>query len=844
MMLDFTQVRDNIYRFTVPAVLPNEFYTKQINMGTLSNENISNIEVVSYSENGNFLEKWSYVDSLYGSDSSNLVYTYRENKYGIQIMFGNNVMGKQPKKDSEIIVIIGVTRGANGNTIAGSVRKASSIIATNNPSYRGTLIKVINKSPSSEGLNPPTIDQIRNLALANVIANNRLVADFDYKNMNNILKDVPITNVTQILKKSDIQANLITLFGEIFYDGVIVPTRNYNIIIEDITKIDNDTTQKMFYDSALNVLKIKRNYEITINEEKYYTLFDMEINTTDLESKIFHYYINGTYPISSISDPTPLGNSVFFTPLNIEKIIPGEISILKTGDNYKVEYYINVVNQDVNAAHTLTSPTCSITYNIDGNYETIDNIIPYEYTTGDSIITFKLWDSVNNIWFNTNNFSPDLNNLTLFVKLYYVNNENTKVEILNFSSTMTIRKNISNLAYSYVEQGIEEEDLVEDTTEYTTTLYPTQMNTLYNNSYGNGAFGEYTLIRKKISGGDDIKTSGLIQFDLSSLEGKEITDATLELCFDTALSQKYAENINMYKCDQAWSVNAPDEDFSGLYFDGGSIVDGDSSWIYSGYSETEPNYWIVPGAIQNDTSKLSLNLYEYMDNESGGETPYTWPTNDNIVFNDDYSNNDLNDIVKKWYRYRNSTVNQEKYGICLKYSHATPSDDILIKFYSNNCDFYDTDLAELVTDVDTETQVYKYKPFMKVYYTRTSENDLIDHYAILECTKCANIYEKNTNGANANGKYLYLGVERNTETDEYNEIRIVMDFDELTSLPSDATIIGASIKLAISEILIDSVSLNDTEDLNSNQELFETLEQIDIYELSQYWTTSEYSNYH
>jgi hypothetical protein len=179
------------------------------------------------------LEEWIKKNSIFLLAPGEAAFTYREVDSGISISFGNGIIGKQPQTSATCIVSVGLTRGSSGNVISGSIRKSDQIYYTDTYEISADGVaaipiqpRVVNVIPASGGEDPPSVDEIRSNAIKSVSANKRLVSENDFRNIDLIANDLPVENIYSMLKRSDLKRNEITLFTDIVYNNLLVPTKN------------------------------------------------------------------------------------------------------------------------------------------------------------------------------------------------------------------------------------------------------------------------------------------------------------------------------------------------------------------------------------------------------------------------------------------------------------------------------------------------------------------------------------------------------------------------------------------------------------------------------------------
>ncbi len=234
----------------------------------------SSVEVSVVSPNG-FSVTYEKFNSLYLMNNTQYGYISKRTSNGLKLYFGNGLMGFQPEPGSKINVTIYTTLGSDGNIIAGSINKGNRIYLTNeNNEVKLVDYSCINPSPALNGENEEDINEIRNNAINNLVSMSRLVSETDYINMNTILKNnIFGKNSLPILKRSDLKCNEIQLFTTINFNDEFIPMRNGKIELNDSTDY------------------IPKLTEITINDEEFYTFFDLEIDRIN-SSANYSYIIN------------------------------------------------------------------------------------------------------------------------------------------------------------------------------------------------------------------------------------------------------------------------------------------------------------------------------------------------------------------------------------------------------------------------------------------------------------------------------------------------------------------------------------------------------------------------
>ncbi len=270
--------------FQIPRLEPFEFH----NLNMEFEGNLSGIVVVTLQSSiESTPEEWLPYDSLFQIPSGTRGFVYRQTGSGGKIFFGNGVIGRQPGSGQRCNIELSKTRGAEGNVIAGSIIKSDTIYVTSlvdgSEVSRPVKMNVINPAPALGGEDAPSIDEIRAAAMANVSSSKRLVTAEDYRNIKYIVEDLPIEHAIEVLKRSDIKRNEITLFTDLIYDNRVVPTKNASFAF------DSTGTLRIQAGTMREIQELDE-YGNLIDVE-YRTMFDMEIDPIVQECS--YYYILG-----------------------------------------------------------------------------------------------------------------------------------------------------------------------------------------------------------------------------------------------------------------------------------------------------------------------------------------------------------------------------------------------------------------------------------------------------------------------------------------------------------------------------------------------------------------------
>lgn len=263
-LVNTIQLEDIVEEFTIPNLKPYEFYNEEVRFtkhGYLSEIHFVTEESDTIADQNTRIKyEWenAKLNSLFLIPENRREFVYRQintNKYnGIKLFFGNGIIGAQPNSGWKGRLYYSLTKGRDGEVIAGSITTADRIWVeetirkiNNNTGEIETkvvskplIFKVINTSPSFGGKNAPSINQIREDAIARVQANNRFVSEHDFENLLRINPTLPIRNSIHVLKRSDIKFSEINLFTDLVYKENIIPT------INGVLKFDYNPSQEKF----------------------------------------------------------------------------------------------------------------------------------------------------------------------------------------------------------------------------------------------------------------------------------------------------------------------------------------------------------------------------------------------------------------------------------------------------------------------------------------------------------------------------------------------------------------------------------------------------------------------
>ena len=290
---NFVQILDYNTSVNIPTLAPYQFYNFNVSLPTgLNFAHDVRLNFVS-DANAKFVQVWDAASNLFLMPAGQPGFVWTQDGAGnVTVTLGNGIVGLQPPSNSLCNLYIGATNGASGNIIAGSIISCDDIryVANTAVDSTSTTIKsisprVVNQEPGINGKDVPTIDEIRFNAINSVSANNRLVTASDYKNANLVIPDLPINNVAQVLKRSDIKQNEIVMFSELMFNNAVVPTKNAYL-----TYLPADLTSDPSY--------IKQGTPYTIDGDSYSTMFDLAIDATNKNVNYYYYLSSIDIPVS------------------------------------------------------------------------------------------------------------------------------------------------------------------------------------------------------------------------------------------------------------------------------------------------------------------------------------------------------------------------------------------------------------------------------------------------------------------------------------------------------------------------------------------------------------------
>jgi len=257
-VLNFRQLTPDVQEFQIPADLQlYQFYSTEVPFS----EKLADILVEVREPGQTGWDVYTSYASLYLMSETTKGYVSRRNDTGINLSFGNGIIGYQPPAGSTVRTTLTLTKGEDGNVIAGSIRSGDRIYNETDAGVTEIVsYDIVNTVSATGGADEESVEEVRRNSIINLTALERTVTENDYINANVIIDNSPIgPNSLPVLKRSDVKVNEINLFITLLYQDLIVPTRNVFTGFDDLI--------------------VPRKTVLNVNGVDFYTLFDMQINT-------------------------------------------------------------------------------------------------------------------------------------------------------------------------------------------------------------------------------------------------------------------------------------------------------------------------------------------------------------------------------------------------------------------------------------------------------------------------------------------------------------------------------------------------------------------------------------
>jgi hypothetical protein len=257
-VLNFKQLTLDIQEFQVPSDLQlYQFYSAEVPFAAKLADIL--VEVREPGQTG--WDTYTSVSSLYLMDENTKGYVGRRSDSGIDLSFGNGIIGYQPPAGSTIRATLTLTEGEDGNVISGSINTGDQIYNETDAGVTEVVdYEIVNTVAATGGADEEGVEDVRRNSITNLTALERTVTENDYINADVIIDDSPIgPNSLPVLKRSDVKVNEIALFTTLLYQDDIVLTRN---VFDDFSS-----------------LIVPRKTVLNVDGIDFYTLFDMRIDT-------------------------------------------------------------------------------------------------------------------------------------------------------------------------------------------------------------------------------------------------------------------------------------------------------------------------------------------------------------------------------------------------------------------------------------------------------------------------------------------------------------------------------------------------------------------------------------
>ncbi len=300
---------------------------------------------------------WTEFNSLFLMTETDKGFVSKRTDSGRLLTFGNGLIGVQPEPGSTVFVTILTTKGSQGNVIAGSIKDGERIYLTTDAGITQIVnYEVVNTTSAFGGKDEESLEEIRRNSIASIRSLERLVTSGDYKDINVVEPNIPLAqNALPILKRSDLQVNEIELFSALLFGT-------------GTTIIDNLVpTRNAVFTFPLTKERIIRNEIITIGDNDYYNIFEVELNQHNTVGE-YEYVIATVAIIPALETSYSSTYSIYADSLEVERT--GDLGI------FKLHYKSEETDSDLT--------TCEMTVKSSGSVKTMLN----DSTAGYYIYTF------------------------------------------------------------------------------------------------------------------------------------------------------------------------------------------------------------------------------------------------------------------------------------------------------------------------------------------------------------------------------------------------------------------------------------------------------------------------
>ena len=275
--LPFDQVELVQYEYVVDdSIAPFQFY--MIEQPTTKSVTRLDLKV-----NGT---TWTETDSTYLMSNVDKQYVIKTYIDKFVIIFGNGMLGVQPKAGDIVDVSAYLTNGSKGNVIPSSITKKDRIII-DDLSPGGTRkeisFDVTNPTSATGGSDLEENNTIKERAISGLSSLKRLVSALDFKNLKDIA-NLPYETSISYLKRSDLKINEMNTYGVLLFEDDIVPTTSVNFEVENTLSLITQFT-KFPPSGTYENLEWYFPYEIRLDFDHmvakyYYLLRDSDLSYT------------------------------------------------------------------------------------------------------------------------------------------------------------------------------------------------------------------------------------------------------------------------------------------------------------------------------------------------------------------------------------------------------------------------------------------------------------------------------------------------------------------------------------------------------------------------------------
>ena len=399
-----------------------------------------------------FYQEWTKSESgLYTLAKNDKKFIWTSTYGSGDVFFGNGIMGKQPERGAHVVVLLYITKGASGTIVPNAITKWDPllypVVSGIAPKYEAVPFSVVNPNAATGGKDLPTLAEMKSEAIAGLRSRQRLVSEVDYNDVNTIIPYLPITYTRPILKRSDLKINEIMMFNSLFFqdpNGIeeIVPTRNvaFQWPVDSTAIYSVDSTASI--ETHLYIPSGSNSYDDS-PVSNFETIFNMQIYPETLTAK-YEYISNQLSAAASYVGI--VDNYSFYASINIISVI--FTKVISNDPKYPSIYMMVQVayeNDDVqNASNPGGNYEIEITTQWDSiTYYSSDGGIEKVLDDNGKLLGFGLsFEYVNLIPKDNVEFDIVISGKKINESQYY--------SLKNYLCEAIIRKDLSDIMYSYV----------------------------------------------------------------------------------------------------------------------------------------------------------------------------------------------------------------------------------------------------------------------------------------------------------------------------------------------------------------------------------------------------------